>query len=79
MKTKLILALTLLTPTGVMASGATGGTPSTPCYVNGEILHTSVPITACIKGGGSPYQDGRVVKVIQSEQDKDSSALIGYK
>lgn len=79
MKTKLILTLALLTPTGVMASGGTGGTPSTPCYVNGELLHTSVPITACIKDGGSPYRDIKVVKVTQSEQDKDSSALIGYK
>lgn len=77
---KLIL-LSAIASFNTMATTGTGGTPSLPCYFDGVALHTTVPVTACIKGGGSPYQDGKEVAIINNKEDKKDTklALIGYK
>lgn len=56
---KIIVLLTaLMLSANVFATG-TGGAPSLPCYFDGKLHHTTIPITVCIKGGGSPYKDGQ--------------------
>ncbi|AUR97943.1 hypothetical protein KNT80_gp30 [Vibrio phage 1.245.O._10N.261.54.C7] len=78
---KVLMSLVMLCSFGALGASGTGGTPSLPCYFDGVALHTTVPITACIKGGGSPYKDGRKIEIIQGKDEvKDTQlVLMGYK
>ncbi len=53
-KINLLLIAILISPLLAAASSGTGGVPSAPCYIDGKMTHTSVPITECIRDGGSP-------------------------
>lgn len=41
----------------VASATSTGGTPNVPCFIDGELVYSSIEITKCEELGGSPYSD----------------------